>query len=136
MHNFSWIKYIIPRDPEKLKSEVDALRATPVGTSNASNQTSHEKQFSLLSTQIAKKYGCAWKVQVTNTYDPIFDDIRKSDILWEFHNGKEKGHGTQGSLFKLERIILTPLQPYWPHHFRHDCMEHGLSDWVCFCPLI
>ncbi len=103
------IVYIIPRDPNQLKNEMDDLRTTPVGTSNLNDKTKSEKQFTLVSKQIAQRYGKAWKVQVTNTYDPIFDDMRKSDILWEFQNGKEKGHGTQGGLFKLERILLTPF---------------------------
>ncbi|MGM9907214.1 hypothetical protein [Limosilactobacillus sp.] len=103
------ILYIIPRDSYQLKDEMDNLRTTPANTSNLNDKTKSEKQFTLLSTQIAQKYGKAWKVQVTNTSDPIFSDIRKSDILWEFQNGKEKGQGTQGGLFKLERILLTPF---------------------------
>lgn len=103
------IVYIIPRDPNQLKDEMDDLRTTPVGASNLNTKTKSERQFTLVSKQIAQRYGKAWKVQVTNTYDPVFDDMRKSDILWEFQNGKEKGHGTQGGLFKLERILLTPF---------------------------
>lgn len=103
------IVYIIPENPEKLQDEVDELRMIPVGTSNSNDQTKSEKQFALVSAQIAKKYGSPWKVQVLNTSDPIFDDLQKSDILWEFHNGKEHGKGSQGKLFKLERLILTPF---------------------------
>lgn len=103
------ILYIIPRDVNQLRDEMDELRTTPVGESNTDAQTKSEKQFEQLSTQIAQKYGKAWKVTVLNTYDPIFNDIQKSDILWEFQNGKEEGQGTQSGLFKLERILLTPF---------------------------
>lgn len=103
------IVYIIPRSPYELKDEMDDLRTTPVGTSNLNDTTKSEKQFAFLSTQVAKRYGKIWKVQVLNTYDPVFDDLHKSDILWQFQNGKEKGNGSQSRLFKLERIILTPF---------------------------
>lgn len=109
INNKKRILYIIPRDPYKLKDDMDDLRTTPVGASNLNTKTKSERQFTLVSKQIAQRYGKAWKVQVTNTDDPIFNDMRKSDILWEFQNGKEKGHGTQSGLFKLERILLTPF---------------------------
>ena len=103
------IVYMVPRNPGALKDEMKQLRTTPIGMEKLKAKTPSENKFSLLSTQIAKKYGNAWKVQVLSTNAPAFSNLRKRDILWQFQNGKEKGRGTQGILFKLERIALTPF---------------------------
>ena len=58
----------------------------------------------MLSTQIAKKYGKAWEVQVLNTNDPIFNDIRKSDILWEFQNEKERAKEPRADFLNWEGL--------------------------------